>query len=152
MKKDKLTVKQENFCNYYIETGNASEAYRRAYSCATMRPETINHAAHELLVNRKVAARVSQLRAELKEHSDITKAEIVKLCTDVVRGKPVTDWVEDKDGRRTARIIPKTWAIERLCHMLGFDTPDRVEVSATTRQQMTLRQAADFIREIEQEY
>ncbi|WFE87228.1 terminase small subunit [Parabacteroides chongii] len=24
-----LTIKQENFCNYYLECGNASEAYRR---------------------------------------------------------------------------------------------------------------------------
>ena len=29
----KLSIKQENFCNYYLECGNASEAYRRAYSC-----------------------------------------------------------------------------------------------------------------------
>lgn len=26
-----LTIKQENFCLYHVETGNASEAYRRAY-------------------------------------------------------------------------------------------------------------------------
>lgn len=38
----KLSVKQENFCNYYIECGNASEAYRRAYSCSNMKDESIN--------------------------------------------------------------------------------------------------------------
>jgi phage terminase small subunit len=27
----KLTIKQEKFCNKYLECGNASEAYRYAY-------------------------------------------------------------------------------------------------------------------------
>ena len=29
---NELTQKQENFCLAYIETGNASEAYRKAYN------------------------------------------------------------------------------------------------------------------------
>ena len=40
-----LTIKQENFCNYYLECGNASEAYRRAYSCSNMKGDTINRKA-----------------------------------------------------------------------------------------------------------
>ena len=40
-----LTIKQENFCNYYIESGNASDAYRRAYSCEKMKDETVNRKA-----------------------------------------------------------------------------------------------------------
>ena len=31
---NELTQKQENFCLAYIETGNASEAYRKAYNAA----------------------------------------------------------------------------------------------------------------------
>ncbi|WFE85066.1 terminase small subunit [Parabacteroides chongii] len=44
-----LTIKQENFCNYYLECGNASEAYRRAYSCSKMKDESVNSRAYELL-------------------------------------------------------------------------------------------------------
>ena len=33
---DKLTPKQEAFVLAYIETGNASEAYRRAYNAENM--------------------------------------------------------------------------------------------------------------------
>ena len=58
----KLTIKQEKFCNYYLESGNASEAYRRAYSCENMRPETINIRACELLANGKIAVRVKELQ------------------------------------------------------------------------------------------
>jgi phage terminase small subunit len=41
-----LTVKQENFCLAYMETGNASEAYRRAYNAGKMKPAVINVKAH----------------------------------------------------------------------------------------------------------
>ena len=76
----KLTVKQENFCNYYIETGNASEAYRRAYSCDNMKYETVNRTAIELLNNPKIAARVKQLQSALQKRSDITKGEALSYC------------------------------------------------------------------------
>ena len=37
----KLTPKQERFCQVYIETGNASEAYRAAYNAEKMKPESV---------------------------------------------------------------------------------------------------------------
>lgn len=43
----RLSIKQENFCNYYIECGNASESYRRAYSCKNMKDNTVNRKAIE---------------------------------------------------------------------------------------------------------
>ena len=57
-----LTIKQETFCQKYIETGNASEAYRQAYDAGGMKPETINRKACELLGDGKIAARVAELR------------------------------------------------------------------------------------------
>jgi phage terminase small subunit len=44
-----LTIKQDNFYLSYIETGNASEAYRRSFNSAKMKPETINRAAKEIM-------------------------------------------------------------------------------------------------------
>ena len=43
-----LTIKQENFCQVYVETGNASEAYRRAYDAKNMKSETVRRTAKEL--------------------------------------------------------------------------------------------------------
>lgn len=43
----KLTIKQEAFARAYVETGNASEAYRRAYDAARMKPEVIAVKASE---------------------------------------------------------------------------------------------------------
>ena len=126
--KGKLTIKQENFCNYYVETGNASEAYRRAYSCAVKwKEKSIWEKASALLANVKVQSRVAELQAEQKAKSDITKEEIVRLCVRVIRGENVTDVMEDRGGRKAARTISKTWAMERVCKMLGFDSPQKIE-------------------------
>lgn len=67
-----LTPKQEAFCIAYIETGNASEAYRRAYACGKSKPETINRTAKELVDNPKIAARLQELRAPAVEAAQIT--------------------------------------------------------------------------------
>jgi len=72
-----LTLKQESFCRFYLETGNASEAYRRAYDASGMQDTTIHVKASELLANGKVAVRVAELLAELAERHNITADRIV---------------------------------------------------------------------------
>jgi phage terminase small subunit len=65
-----LTPKQEKFCQKYIETGNASEAYRQSYDAGKMKPETVNRTAKELLDNPKIAARINEIKAlHLKRHN-----------------------------------------------------------------------------------
>jgi phage terminase small subunit len=59
-----LTGKQMRFCAYFVETGNASKAYRRVYNCARSKPTTIRRSAHELLQNPNVTAMVEQLQKE----------------------------------------------------------------------------------------
>src|SRR5262245_23164050 len=68
MKTD-LTQKQEMFCLGYIETGNASEAYRRAYNTANMKDTTIHVRASELLADSKIKERVAELRKAAEENA-----------------------------------------------------------------------------------
>ena len=68
---DKLTLKQEAFARAYVETGNASEAYRRAYDAGAMKEETIWRKAKECLDNGKVTARVEQLQARHQKRHDV---------------------------------------------------------------------------------
>ncbi len=63
----KLTPKQEGFCQSYIETGNASEAYRLNYNAGKMSEAAINVAAHELLNNPKITLRVAELQQHHQE-------------------------------------------------------------------------------------
>ena len=55
-----LTPKQENFCLAYLETGNASEAYRRAYAAGKMKSETVHRKAFDLLENTVITAKDHQ--------------------------------------------------------------------------------------------
>ncbi|WP_060443877.1 terminase small subunit [Serratia marcescens] len=67
-----LTIKQEAFCQAYIETGNASEAYRSSYAAENMKPDAVHVQASKLLDNPKVALRVAELRGEIKERHSVT--------------------------------------------------------------------------------
>ena len=70
----KLTPKQEKFCLAYIQTGNASEAYRQAYNAENMKPETINRKAKVELDKGKIRARLEALQAEHRKRHDVTVA------------------------------------------------------------------------------
>jgi len=72
-----LTIKQETFCQKYVETGNASEAYRQAYG-SKGKPETVARSAHELIVNPKVSARIAALReATINRVHGVTVASLI---------------------------------------------------------------------------
>lgn len=73
-----LTVKQEKFCLEYMETGNASEAYRRAYNAEGAKPATINRTAKEVLDNPKIAARIAELRAPIIAKAQLTVEDLLR--------------------------------------------------------------------------
>ena len=79
-----LTPKQESFCLRYIETSNASEAYRLSYDAARSTDKTVWEQASKLLADLKVAARVAELSAKhLKRHEitvDRVLGEYAKLA------------------------------------------------------------------------
>ncbi len=73
-----LTPKQENFCRAYVETGNASEAYRRAYSAERMKPATVSRNAKRELDKNKIRARITELQAELQNRHIVTVDGLVR--------------------------------------------------------------------------
>lgn len=73
-----LTPKQEKFCLVYLETGNASEAYRQAYDAQSMKPETVNKRASELLDKGEIAGRLSELRAPIIAKAQLTVEDLLR--------------------------------------------------------------------------
>lgn len=73
----KLTPKQEKFCFVYIETGNASEAYRQAYNAEKMKPKTIRIKANELLNNGNITVTLEELKKEHKQRHNITVDDLL---------------------------------------------------------------------------
>lgn len=67
----RLTPKQEKFCQLFVETGNAAEAYRQSYSTKA-KPNVIYVKASELLSSGNISVRVAAIRAELAASKKIT--------------------------------------------------------------------------------
>lgn len=68
-----ITQKQERFAQVFVETGNASNAYRTAYDCSPdIKPETVWVKASELLSDGNVSARVAELKAAHADRHGVT--------------------------------------------------------------------------------
>ena len=130
MSNEGLTPKQENFCREFIKCGNASEAYRKAYNCQNMKPETINVKACELLKNGNITVRVQELDKEKKNEAIADAQEIQETLTRLLRGEEQEECVAvesigDYQSRATIikkQVTPKDRikAGETLAKMRGY--------------------------------
>lgn len=73
----KLTAKQEKFAQTFLETGNASEAYRQAYDVSRMSEKTVRKRACEEAQKPAVAARIEDLRDQAAERHDVSVGRII---------------------------------------------------------------------------
>ena len=87
----KITIKQEGFCQSYIETGSATEAYRLHYNAEKMKPATVNRNATALLKNNTITTRLAELRGQHQERHNITVDSITNM------------YLDDREDARTAK-------------------------------------------------
>ncbi len=73
-----LTPKQEKFCQKYIETGNASEAYRQSYDVSNMKAESVHRTAKEMLDHPKIASRLTIIQERHMKRHEVTVDSITK--------------------------------------------------------------------------
>ena len=81
----RLTVKQENFCLEYAKTGNATKAYKSAYS-PNNSDSAAGSEAHKLLKNPKVKAKLKEIQethnAEKIMQIEEMKTRLTKIARD----------------------------------------------------------------------
>ena len=111
-KERSLTLKQEKFCHYYVDTdGNASEAYRMSYDASKMKPETIWSAASRLLTNSKVSTRINEIKTLRSKESEIERKTVERVLMDIVLADPddlyFIDPVTGKTKVRSPSQLPK---------------------------------------------
>ena len=61
----------------YIETGNASEAYRQSYNCENMSVETIKVKACQLLKKDNITATIDKLKNKHAKRHELTIDDLV---------------------------------------------------------------------------
>lgn len=106
----KLTLKQKNFCDYYIELGNASEAYKKAYSCENESTCKSNGSKNlqKPAIKKYIDARLKAIESE----RIATVKEVMEFYTATMRGETA-----DRDGQSsslTDRLRAATELMKRL--------------------------------------
>ncbi len=82
----KLTLKQQKFADEYIINGNATVAYKLAYS--SVKKDTVANAnGSRLLRNAKVSDYIEERMEELQSEKVADQQEILEFLTSIVRGE-----------------------------------------------------------------
>ncbi len=108
-----MNEKQKAFADYYIETNNASESYKRAYpSCKTDLAARTN--ASKLLTNTNIQNYIKE-RLDSKDNERVaSQDEVLKFLTDVMRGN-VKDQLgletPVKDRNKAAELLGKRYKL-----------------------------------------
>ena len=116
-----LTIKQERFAQEYVATGNASEAYRRAYDTQG-NPETVAREAHRLVWHPKIAPRIEDIQREAASYAGLTPARIAAFLL-----------ADREQAREKGQIGAAISADTRLGEMVGVLGTRRNVVEGTSR-------------------
>lgn len=149
------SVKQEKFCLYYAETGNATESYKKAgYSAKNDNVAGVS--AANLLRNSKIQERLKEIANEISSKKIADIKEIQEYLTSVMRrehcehtvvvlSKETSKYAPDENGTMRKQIIKEEYpqivpiparlsdankAAETLAKMQGgFDNKLQIEMT-----------------------
>ena len=79
----KLTEKQKAFADYYIESLNATESYKKVYECSY---NTARTNGARLLTNANIKKYIDEVMNAKDESRIASQDEILQILTDIARG------------------------------------------------------------------
>lgn len=131
-----LTPAHVRFCEMYVEHGNAAKARRECGLVAVLRPE---QSGAFLLKNELVKAKIAELRASTARLASLSRGDIVEYLADVVKtpigsltsNSRMVQAYDPTSGKIT--MVSKMDAIDRLCRILGYYEPVKVEASLESK-------------------
>lgn len=140
----KLTPKQSKFAEEYVNTGNASEAYRRAYDVGQdTKLETIATKASHLLAQYNISTRVKELKIKVAEEFQITRKEVAEGYFKMIKS---WEYLMDlaakesltKDQKAKFYLLKEMvkgsdyrGAYDSIAKMFGLNAPDKQEIEST---------------------
>jgi hypothetical protein len=160
-----LTAKQEAFCQAYIETGIASEAYRRTYSASRMKDKQVWEESSKLMSIPMVAQRVAELRSVVTDKACkklaiskewvleqlVENVEMAKAATPVLdaEGNPAGEYKQNlAAGNKALELIGKELGmfVERREVRTGSldDIPYEEKVASLTAVREAIRRAKEI--------
>lgn len=123
-----LTSKEEAFCQEYVlNNGNATAAWRKAHPDSKAKPETQHSRASEMLSQRKVKVRISELqeqaRVKATEAFTITVEQRLRWLKDITEAG-LGDYIDQNGNKRRENLAAARAAVATMNDMLGTGNED----------------------------
>lgn len=109
---DKITRKQKLFCEYYVGSLNASDAYKKTYK--NDNNDTCKVNACKLLKKPEIQEYIQDLMKDFDNEIVASQNEVLKFLTDVMRGNIKDQFDLDaplKERNRAAELLGKKYNI-----------------------------------------
>ncbi|MDT7917342.1 terminase small subunit [Clostridium perfringens] len=150
----KLTPKQKAFAEYYIETGNATEAARKA----GYKGKNLNRIASENLSKLDIKSYIDEKMKELESKRIAKAEEVLEYLTRVLRGEETEQVVVTEnigDFMSEAKVVDKEISAKdkiKAAELLGkryrlfvdkVEKDSNVNVNSTTKLDSILNQLKD---------
>tara|TARA_R100001443_G_scaffold109855_1_gene121463 strand:+ start:1523 stop:2014 length:492 start_codon:yes stop_codon:yes gene_type:complete len=143
----KLTPKQRRFAEEYVDCGNGSEAYRRAYNVKpTTSNDVIKVSANELLTNPNISLTIDKLRKQQADKFEISRSDVAKGYLEIInawRSLMVLASKEklSKDEKQKFYLLKEMvkgsdyrGAFDSLAKMFGLNEPDKTQIDQTVKE------------------
>lgn len=133
----KLNAREEKYCQLVANGELQYVAHKKAgYKAKTKQA----HAAHSscLMTRPEILDRIKELRELVTKSEIITREEVVKFLADSVKARPEDASMDSplcelkyvgKEAIPVAVLPDKLGAINHLNRMMGWNAPDKVELS-----------------------
>ena len=143
----KLTPKQRRFAEEYVDCGNGSEAYRRAYNVKpTTSNDVIKVSANELLTNPNISLTIANLRKQQADKFEITRSDVAQGYLEIINA-----WKRlmvlaskeslSKDEKQKFYLLKEMvkgsdyrGAYDSLAKMFGLNEPDKTQIDQTIKE------------------
>ena len=110
---DEISQAQKNFVDYFIESGNQTEAYKKAYpKCKN--DNSAAASASKLLRNNKVKQYLDARMAAVDSDKIATAEDVLEYLTSVMRGEEKDQFVLDaslSDRTKAAELLGKRYML-----------------------------------------
>lgn len=120
---DALTPKQEAFVRAYLETGNATEAYRRSYDVTGMKEATINREAKSLTDHPKISARLVVVQERATQKAILSRAWVLEqLMENATQAKVKDDFTA---SNKALELLGKTDELQMFVERSNVTSDNR---------------------------
>ena len=143
----KLTPKQRNFCELYVDNGNASESYRLAYDVGiNTKVSTITSKASHLLAEYNISTTIKDLRTQQADKFEITRSDVAKGYLEIINAWKrlmtlASKETLSKDEKQKFYLLKEMvkgsdyrGAYDSLAKMFGLNEPDKTQIDQTIKE------------------